>query len=214
MITVHHERGVRWYTDGALRVPAVSEILAATRGRVWGLEVWRRQLGDRTADEVAAMAAARGTTLHRQVAAYRERGVIPDEPTCWWRSVWPTVQALGEISSPLLVETPLLHPLDLYGGTPDDVSRMADRRRSMVVRDWKTANEPKTRAQLQEHEDQLAGYCDLVAWHLDERPTAAEVVVALPTGPAQVHRVDLPAALDRWRARRDEYHATRLRAVL
>ena len=210
LITVSQtEAGGRRYLAGGDSFPSVSEVLSATAGRRWGLEQWRRNLGEEAAGEVAEIARQRGRLLHRQIHAYRQSGEVPEEPSVWWLSAWPTIQALPSISTVLLAEQPVIHPVDRYGGTPDEVSRMHGRARTLAIHDWKTSAEQRSPALLADYEDQLAGYADLVAWELGERPRLAVLVIAIPGRPAQVHRVDLEAALPRWRARLAEYHATR-----
>lgn len=198
MITVDDTTGARHYVTGTQRVPSVSTILTATAGRRWGLETWRRNLGAETADEVAGIARHRGTVLHRQIHTYLRTGVEPAARSVWWRSVWPRVRGLRAMGTVVLAEDPLVHELDEYGGTPDLVLRVAGR---LVLLDWKTSDDLRDQALMMEYEDQVAGYADLVAWHLDERPELAQVIVAIPERDDQEHVVDLATALPRWRAR-------------
>lgn len=205
MIEVVSSGGARHYRDSGLVVPSVSTVLGATGPRRWGLERWRQRLGD-AADDVAAVAASRGTLLHQQILRYRATGEAPEEPSPWWESVLPTVRALRQIAELVMAEVPLVHPLAGYGGTPDEVCRIAGR---LVVHDWKTSIDPRKPAHLHDYSCQLAAYCDLVELELGERPTSAVVVIGLIGRPAQVVPVRLPEATVHWRERLEDYYASR-----
>lgn len=193
----------RHYADPAGRLfPAVSTVLEATAGKRWGLDTWRRNLGEDAAEQVADIARARGHVLHREIVAYLRTGETPARPSVWWRSVLPVIAGLRGLGQVVLAEQSLVHPLDGFGGTPDLVLRIG---RRLVVYDWKTSAEPRPLALLVGYEDQLAAYCDLVAYELGERPTHALDVVALPEQVAQVHPVPLDVALPRWRGRLADY---------
>jgi hypothetical protein len=204
VIAIDDTTSARHYVDplGA-RWPSVSTVLAATAGKRWGLERWRRNLGEETAEQVGEIARHRGTVLHRQILAYMRTGVVPAEPTVWWKSLWPLVRGLRAMGEVVLAEQPLIHELEGYGGTPDLVLRVAGR---LLIIDYKTSDAIRPPALLRDYADQVAGYADLVAWHLGERPELAQVVVAVPgVEGGQQHTVDLAEALPRWRDRLAAY---------
>jgi hypothetical protein len=204
-ITIENDAGGRHYRTPIGRWPSVSTVLERTAGKRWGLDRWRQGLGEDNAAVVSEIARRRGHVLHREIVHYLTTGETPREVSVWWRSVWPTVRPLRAMGAVVLAERPLVHPLDRYGGTPDLVLLVAGR---LVLYDWKTSAEPRPLALLLDYEDQLAGYADLVEWDQNRRPDLALVVVAIPEAPAQVHKVDLTAALPRWRGRLAQYHET------
>lgn len=208
MIAVEEERGRRLYCDGGLRVPSVTEVLANTGPRKWGLEQWRRNLGPAEAERVGEIAAARGRRMHREVAHYLATGEEPAEASIWWRSIWPTVRLLRRVARLELAEVPLVDPLRRYGGTPDAVLRVLARGSGghLEVYDWKTSIERRSPEALEEYATQLAGYVGLVELQLGEAPRRAVIGVAVPEEPCQVVPVDLAKHSDMWSARLEEYH--------
>lgn len=193
----------RFYRAGDVALPAVSTILDETADRRFGLEAWERNLGAKGAAVVRSIAIARGRRLHSQIADYTLHGREPERPDVWWRSVELVVRQLATSGRTLLCEGAVINLLGGYGGTPDDVVEIGGR---LFVVDWKTSAVPRSIEILREYEDQVAAYIDAIEAHYGVRPTDGLVAVALPDRRAQVHRVDVDAATERWRDRLAEYY--------
>lgn len=207
-VDVHTTDGARFYrVAGDDRDhPSVTTVLAATGARKWGLERWRAKLGPELAATVSAIAADRGRQLHARIqhhranpfAAYAPSGIDP-----WWASIRSYVRFLASASTAIAVELPMVHDVDGFGGTPDDVSMVAG---ELVITDWKTATAPVSPHVLTEYATQLAGYADLTAWNVGARPRYGVIGVAIAHAAPQIVRVDFDRALDEWRDRLRSYH--------
>lgn len=203
-ISIISVEGARLYRpDGEDEVyPSVTTILAATGPRKYGLERWKAQHGE-AGDVLRDIAANRGKRLHAAIAHFRSTGEAPKNPDPFWLSVESFVRFLCGMFPRFAAEHPMIHAVDGYGGTPDDVSVTADHQ--LVIHDWKSGTKPKDKAQLEECFVQIGGYADLVAFNSESRPTRAAVVVAIPNREPQVVPVNLARWVPEWRRRLEMY---------
>lgn len=177
----------REYSTPEGRFPSVTSILDRTRDKS-GLQEWRESIGAKRADQILAIACARGTGLHHAIEHFTETGQSPPFSyliTPYWKSAAPVVRTIQQT---LLSEAPVWHP-EGYAGAIDWCGYFLDSGPTPELADWKSADKPPKPTKLYEYSLQLAAY--VAALNHVYRPQGlhikrARLVVALPCQTAHI----------------------------
>lgn len=133
--------GVRYYTDGYVKVPSVTTILKETRS-----DYSKKFLAkfNETNGEYTKMCANRGTRLHSAVEKYLVTKIIPSNLDEDLQPFFKNVRPLLDKLDPLFLELPLVNKNYLYGGTADCGAVYGGESGIPLLIDWKTSDKPKT----------------------------------------------------------------------
>jgi genome maintenance exonuclease 1 len=157
--------GRRLYaTPDGLALPSVTTILDATKPEEnkRALMEWRRNVGEKRAQEITTAAANRGTRMHTYLEKYVKEGVVPDRasnPFSWASHAMAhevVRHGLVNVDEFWGVEVPLYFP-GVYAGTTDCVGV---HRSDQSILDFKQSNKPKKREWIEDYFLQLCAYAE------------------------------------------------------
>ena len=153
--------GVRHYTaeDGSIETPypSVTTVLGADPSKNAGLQKWRERVGEEEANRVSHMATTRGTAVHQIM----EDWILGQEPKTKPMPIhMDTAAGLKKFADAhfgtvKLVEGQLFSHELRTAGTVDLVAEFDG---EMAIIDWKTANWPKKRNQINNYFMQESAY--------------------------------------------------------
>ena len=155
--------GTRHYClpDGS-KVASVTSILEATKSQESrdALAAWRRNVGDRRAQEITTAAANRGTRMHSYLEHYIKTDDIKEFPSnpfaqpSWFMSAEIILNGLGQVGEFWGCEVPVYHS-GLYAGTTDCIGTWHG---EPAIIDFKQSNKVKQRAWIDDYFIQLTAY--------------------------------------------------------
>ena len=152
--------GGRHYDIGNTKLPSVTTILSACQSdeKKASLAAWKARMGDKAADEVRDLAAARGTAMHTYLEHYLDGTGYKDLTTLGKQAEVMANKiiesGLGDLEELWGLETTLYYP-DLYAGATDVVGVYAGQ---PAIIDFKQSNKPKRREWIQDYFEQLGAY--------------------------------------------------------
>ena len=152
--------GGRHYDIGNTKLPSVTTILSACQSdeKKASLAAWKAKMGDKAADEVRDLAAARGTAMHTYLEHYLDGTGYKDlTPLGKQAEVMANKiieSGLGDLEELWGLETTLYYP-DLYAGATDVVGIYAGQ---PAIIDFKQSNKPKRREWILDYFEQLGAY--------------------------------------------------------
>ena len=152
--------GGRHYDIGNTKLPSVTTILSACQSdeKKASLAAWKARMGDKAADEVRDLAAARGTAMHTYLEHYLDGTGYKDLTTLGKQAevmANKIIEAgLGDLEELWGLETTLYYP-DLYAGATDVVGIYAGQ---PAIIDFKQSNKPKRREWIMDYFEQLGAY--------------------------------------------------------
>ena len=123
---------------------------------------WRRNVGEKRAQEITTAAANRGTRMHTYLEKYVKEGVVPDRasnPFSWASHAMAhevVRHGLVNVDEFWGVEVPLYFP-GVYAGTTDCVGV---HRSDQSILDFKQSNKPKKREWIEDYFLQLCAYAE------------------------------------------------------
>jgi len=152
--------GGRHYDIGNTKLPSVTTILSACQSdeKKASLAAWKARMGDKAADEVRDLAAARGTAMHTYLEHYLDGTGYKDLTTLGKQAEVMANKiiesGLGDLEELWGLETTLYYP-DLYAGATDVVG-IYDGQPAII--DFKQSNKPKRREWILDYFEQLGAY--------------------------------------------------------
>ena len=152
--------GGRHYDIGNTKLPSVTTILSACQSdeKKASLAAWKARMGDKAADEVRDLAAARGTAMHTYLEHYLDGTGYKDLTTLGKQAEIMANKiiesGLGDLEELWGLETTLYYP-DLYAGATDVVGVYGGQ---PAIIDFKQSNKPKRREWIMDYFEQLGAY--------------------------------------------------------
>ena len=152
--------GGRHYDIGNTKLPSVTTILSACQSdeKKASLAAWKARMGDKAADEVRDLAAARGTAMHTYLEHYLDGTGYKDLTTLGKQAEVMANKiiesGLGDLEELWGLETTLYYP-DLYAGATDVVGVYGGQ---PAIIDFKQSNKPKRREWILDYFEQLGAY--------------------------------------------------------
>ena len=163
LISRESVEGKRLYaTPDGSKVPSVTTILDKTKPEEEkaALQAWRRDVGEKKAQEITTEAANRGTRMHKYLEDYvrdgtlREPGTNPYSVQSHKMAKHVIEQGLVNVNEVWGVEVPLYYP-GLYAGTTDGCGMHMN---EAAILDYKQTNKPKKLEWITGYYLQLTAY--------------------------------------------------------
>ena len=151
----------RHYEVGVEKLPSVTTILSACQSdeKKASLEAWRQRLGPKPADVQRALAAERGTAMHRYLEAYIDgsghKDLTPLGVQAETMATKIIESGLRDLEEVWGQEVTLYYP-GLYAGATDVVGIYNGQ---PAIIDFKQSNKPKRREWIEDYFEQLGAYC-------------------------------------------------------
>jgi len=156
-ITINGKR--HYVIDGVTEsepFPSVTSVLSADRESQQRLHEWRKRVGEKTANEIAAKAAGRGTKVHNLIEDYVQGKPIGDLMPIHL-DMFNRLKNVADnsIDNIRLIEGQMYSRYLKVAGTVDMVAEFEGK---MSVIDWKTSTREKTRSKIKNYFRQEAAY--------------------------------------------------------
>lgn len=145
-------------------VPSVTTVLDKTKSqeKIDSLNVWKKRMGEKRAQEITTEAANRGTRMHSYLEFYIQQGDMKNLPSnpyahpSWFMASQVILKGLPHVDEFWGVEVPLYYS-GLYAGTSDCIGVWKGK---PAILDFKQTNKPKKREWIDDYFLQLAAYSD------------------------------------------------------